>query len=171
MSANVKMTEDHVRQVLRTIQALAQKQVLIGIPDATTDRENGGAVTNAELGYLHEFGSPSNNIPARPFLIPGVTKSNPAAAVLLRQGAEKALDASTQPDGQTGKPVDASLDRAGLLASNAVKRLFTDDNGWAPNAPSTSAQKGSDRPLIDTGQMRRAITYAVVKKDGQQNDA
>jgi hypothetical protein len=157
MRKPLKITEDQVDDVLRTIQALAKKEVLIGIPDATADRPGGEEVTNAELGYLNEFGSPANNIPARPFLIPGVTRIEQQAAVLLRKGAEHSLD--------TGASAVPSLDAAGQLAENSVKRWFTDPaNGWAPNTPSTIRKKGSNRPLIDTGELRRSVTHVVVDK-------
>ena len=72
--------------------------------------------------------------------------------------------------GEAGKAVLArnaslatdELRRAGILGANAAKRWFTDpQNGWAANAPATAARKGSERPLIDTAQMRRSITYLV----------
>jgi hypothetical protein len=160
MKPNVTVTEDRVTETIRALQALAKKECLIGIPEATSSRP-GEPITNAELGYLQETGSPANHIPARPFLVPGVVKVQAAAAVILRKGAEATLD--------QGQPVETALDKAGTLAENAVKRMFTAaDNGWAPNAPSTVARKGSDRPLIDTGELRRSITHVVVKT-GQQD--
>ena len=37
-------------------------------------------------------------------------------------------------------------------------------NGWPPNSPRTIRRKGSDQPLVDTGEMRKAITYVVRDK-------
>jgi hypothetical protein len=54
------------------------------------------------------------------------------------------------------------LKRAGIAGMNAAKRWFRNPaNGWAPNAPSTIARKGSDRPNIDTGALRQAIVWVL----------
>ena len=66
------------------------------------------------------------------------------------------------------KPAEAEkyLMRAGTIAANAAKRKFGSAE-LAPNAPSTIARKGSDKPLIDTGSLRRSIV-AVVRIVGKQ---
>jgi hypothetical protein len=161
MSAGVSMTSDRLPEVIRAVHAMAQKEVLIGIPEATTARP-GEAITNAQLGYSAETGSPAKNIPARPFLIPGVTRAQAPAADILRKGAIESLD--------KGTPVDVALEQAGQLAENSVKRWFTDPaNGWPANTAATIKRKGSDQPLIDTGELRRAVTHVVVKKQGNQD--
>ena len=54
----------------------------------------------------------------------------------------------------------------GLYAESFIKQAFSSGGfgRWAPNKPNTIAQKGSDKPLIDTAQLRRSITSDVVKK-------
>lgn len=156
MKTPLKITSDRVPDVLKALQAMAKKEVLIGIPEEESSRP-GETISNAELGYIHEFGSPASNIPARPFLIPGVEQAQKGAAAILKEGAQETLS--------TNKPIDESLDRAGVLASNSVKRQFTSPtNGWPPDSPATIARKGSDRPLIDTAELRRSVTHVVVKK-------
>ena len=34
-------------------------------------------------------------------------------------------------------------------------------NNWPPNSPRTIAKKGSDVPLIDTGELRKSITHVI----------
>ena len=61
--------------------------------------------------------------------------------------------------------VTQALNRAGLIAQNVVRDWFTNPkNHWAPNAPSTIARKGSDRPLIEWGELRKSLTYVLEKK-------
>ena len=67
----VRVTRDRVSEVLSAVTKLVGREVLVGIPEDNTERVNGDEATNAQLGYVHEFGSPAKNIPARPFLIPG----------------------------------------------------------------------------------------------------
>lgn len=56
------------------------------------------------------------------------------------------------------------LARVGVGAENLVQEAFeTEGFGtWKPNAPLTVALKGSDAPLIDTGEMRRAVDSRAV---------
>ena len=102
----------------------------------------------------------SQKIPPRPVLEPAINapdnKANIAAE--LKLAAQGVLE---------GRPADATqhLSKAGQVGSNAAKRWFTDPrNGWPANAPSTIKAKGSDRPMIDTGELRRAITHVVEEK-------
>ncbi len=54
------------------------------------------------------------------------------------------------------------LEKTGMLGQNIARAWFTNpDNAWAPNSPVTIAMKGSDKPLIDTAEMRKAIVYVV----------
>ena len=58
------------------------------------------------------------------------------------------------------------LKKTGMFVQNKVRSWFTDSrNGWPPNAPSTiKAKKGKSNPLIDTGELRKSITYVVSNK-------
>jgi hypothetical protein len=117
-------------------------------------------VNNAELLYIHSNGSPLRHIPARPVIEPAITE--PGNKALITKELGKAAEA-----GLAGNAADVTmrLNRAGMLAQNICRAWFVDPrNGWAPNAPSTIRRKGSDRPLIDTGALRQAITYIVVQE-------
>lgn len=66
-------------------------QVLVGIPDSNATR-TGGPISNATLGYIHEFGAPEASGPPRPFLIPGVEASLGDVEPYLGDAAEAALE-------------------------------------------------------------------------------
>ena len=183
----IKITKDKLADVLKSIHKLVSQDVLIGIPQENDQRKQ-GPLNNATLGYIHEHGSPANNLPARPFLVPGVTKAEGSAIKQLRKGATAALD---------GNPssAEAGLMAAGLLAVTSVKNELQDGN-FAPLAPSTirgrkygrgtqSTRKSETQyldlvrggmdpaaaqtvagihPLINTGEMRNAVTYVLRKK-------
>lgn len=180
---------DNVDRVLRSIKILTQKQVLVGIPESKADRDNYGSagadVTNAMLAYVHETGAPSHNIPARPFLMPGVSKALPQVIPALQAAAEASLDGDD-------KEVDKFLNVAGLIASASAKREIS-TAPYTPLKDSTIARRHLSRqtksmrpgevqyfklrdqgidegaaqaavgiqPLINTGQLRNAITYVV----------
>lgn len=143
--------------VRKSLECLKKEEVLVGIPESKAPRR-AGDVNNAQLMYIHTNGSPLKGIPARPVIEPAIKARGNKQAIEaeLKASALAALD---------GKPAVTFLRRAGLTAQNAAKAWFTDPrNGWAPNAPSTIRAKGSNRPLIDTAQMRNAITYVVKSK-------
>jgi len=50
--------------------------------------------------------------------------------------------------------------KVGLIAEGAVKTAITQGD-FAKNRPMTIAQKGSDRPLVDSGELLKAITSEV----------
>lgn len=157
----VKMTKDNVSSVLRSIQQLASNEVLIGIPATTTERQDGEAINNATIGYIQERGSPVNNLPARPFLVPGVEKAQKAATDELKKGADEAMDGNAQ-------GAEKALHRAGITASNSVKATI---NAGVPPALADSTLAARRRrgrtgevPLIDTGSLRNSITYVLRKK-------
>lgn len=182
-SGNVK-----VQALTDSLADLTDKQVLVGIPASNADRMPGiikmlvksakskggkrtskrtsklqqaalSMINNAELMYIHTNGSPLKRIPARPVIEPSITEPANQELIVaqLRLAAEAAL---------TGRQdrVILYLGRAGQLAENFARKWFTDPrNHWAPNAPGTIRRKGSDRPLIDVGEMRKAITHLVVE--------
>lgn len=153
----VKVTQDHLKRVLETLRAMESKDVLVGIPEAENGRDS-GPIGNAQLGYMHENGSPAQNIPARPFLAPGVLKVKGAVSDLLAAGAAAALDG--------GSSLLVAFDKAGLVAQNSVKMTLRAGEGFAPLASGTLAarkRKGfsGTKPLIHTGQLLNSITYVV----------
>ena len=156
MANGVSVTRDHSAAILKAIAKLGKRDVLVGIPEATSSRP-GEPVNNAELAYLLSTGSPADNLPARPFLIPGVEQSLPLITKTMEAGGAAALSGNQ-------KAADETLARAGILASNSVKRYVLDSSHFAPNAPLTVKLKGSDKPLIDKSELLRSVTYVVRDK-------
>ncbi len=106
--------------------------------------------------YVHEHGSPLWHSPPRPVLEPAIENSKELIAEQLKKAMQVALD---------GKDPLSQLQKAGMLGQNAARDWFTNPkNGWEPNSPLTIKLKGSSNPLIDTGEMRKAITYVVKEK-------
>lgn len=161
MQAKVRVTRDGLSKLLSRVEALTKSEVLVGIP-AGPERDNDGwLITNAELGYIHEFGSPAMNIPARPFLIPGVVDARDKIAAALGAGARKAL--SSAPG-----PADAALTRAGIIAQTSVQMKIT-TGPFVPLAPATVAKRRAyghmgTKPLIELGEMRRAVQFVIQPK-------
>jgi len=176
------------------VGALAKKEVLVGIPAEHSSRQtpSDDNINNAELLYIQSHGvrkaemraemqkhidagkkyseahslyiqshgSPLWHIPPRPVLEPSIEASKEPIAKQLQGATVAAIDGNQQ-------EVDNALHKAGMVAENAAKAWFENpQNGWPPNSPKTIAKKGSDSPLIDTGEMRKAITH-VVRERGE----
>lgn len=183
MAPGLKVTKDRTKDLLRDVRTLTQRAVLVGIPDDAGPGEVGpqstgnvrresGEPSNAQLGYLHENGSPANNLPARPFLVPGVRNAQKQVEHRLKAAARAALE------GETGR-MNRNLHAAGMEAMISVQRKLQ-SGPFVPLAPGTIAARrrrsaGSSyrrkattaedvKPLIDTAQMLRAVTY-VVRED------
>lgn len=189
---SLKVNKDNVANVLHAIQKLAGQEVLVGIPATEAERnddEPGAPLNNAQLGYIHEYGSPKANIPARPFLEPGVEEQRASITSHLQTAAKAALN------GQ-GEKVELSLNAAGLIASTGARHKLNSGE-FSPLAPSTirnrhkgrntksmrasekryleliaagsSPEQAQDeagiQPLVNTGQLRNSITYVIRKKE------
>lgn len=181
---------NHLRELRKQLKALAKKEVLVGIPAESSTREHSSEINNAELLYVqshgvrsasmrkemqgnldsgmkcskaHELylqshGSPMYHVPPRPVLEPAIASQKETIGKLIGVASKNALE---------GKPAqcEANLNKAGMVAVSAARGWFENPaNGWPPNAPYTIKKKGSSQPLIDTGEMRKAITYVVRDK-------
>lgn len=113
-------------------------------PSASAD-----SLTLIQVAEWMEFGT--RNIPARPFIRGFADNFEPevrgwigAALARVRKGGDMAME----------------LEKVGLRLQAGVQE-FIAFGDFAPLSPRTIARKGSSRPLIDTGQLRSAISYKV----------
>lgn len=168
--------------ILKAVRYLTSTQVLVGVPSdnephlgadvGPNQRKDEGSqstpLTNAELAYLHSNGVPERNIPARPFLQPGIDTVKDKILAIFEHAAKAALD------GNTGE-VDQSFDAVGLLAQGAV-RGYIAAGIPPPLKPATIAARrrrtkgssykrpaGDTVPLIDTAQLLHSISYVKRK--------
>lgn len=149
---NLKGLDDLQRNVSDAYRAR------VGILGSDAQRDDGGPIDNVTLGIIQMFGSITKNIPARDFLfMPIMTHSREIVRAMGSSMVKAAVVAGDI------KKVYALL---GTKALEFVLLGFeTGGFGqWAPNKPATIAAKGSDQPLIDQGELRRAQTSDVVKK-------
>ncbi|MDU5837758.1 MAG: hypothetical protein E6Z53_11945 [Pantoea sp.] len=161
MKSGLIIRADTAQSILDALKTLANKDVLVGIPESKDERDDGD-IGNAAIGYINENGSPAQNIPPRPHLKPGVKSVEQDFMPHLKAAAQKALEGNAE-------GAETSLDRAGTVAANGVKRYIT-ITGFTPLADATIANRlrrgrTGNKPLIDTGEYRRTITHVVRNKD------
>ena len=74
--------------------------------------------------------------------------------------------------GEEREAID-QLRKVGMRGENGCRAWFLNpENGWRPNSPAVQAakmRKGAKiaRPLIDTGELRKSMTYFVRTKGGR----
>jgi hypothetical protein len=129
------------------IRGLAMQRVLVGIPEGRTEP---GGMSTAQVGAWNEFGTAT--IPERPWLRTGITRNLPYFRRVNESNLRRVVDGRMS--------VGTALDLLGVAAAGKVKENLL-AGPWAPNAPSTIAAKGSDKPLVDSGQLVNSISHQV----------
>jgi hypothetical protein len=160
----MKVTSDFTETFNAAIKRFKNDAVLVGIPQTEDKREEQekGTIGNAALLAINNFGSPVNNIPARPVMKIGIRNAQEAIAEQFKLAARAVLK-----EGQSA--ITKYYDRAGMVASQAIKKAINDQDGIKPPAESTLkarkylTQKGfkGTKALVVTGQLRNAITWVL----------
>lgn len=185
---------DALQELMESMEMLVETQVLVGFPEDTSDRDNEGTedkdLTNAALGYIHDNGAPEARIPQREFMRPGIEAVQDEIANLLGKTAGATLR------GGGTEAVHAGLTQVGFKAANSIKRTINAgvppplsertlrgrmkkgrkngggarkgaaqelDRRWDGQTPSMEFAK----PLVDTAQMRNAVTYVLRDRKGK----
>lgn len=134
------------------LEKLKKLRVVVGYQQGQAVSEDG--VDLADIAMWNELGTAS--APSRPFLRKSVDE-NEEKIISFGQFQAKRL---TQ--GATAQDVLTAL---GVMQKGLVQEKIVDGD-FEPNAPSTIKKKGSDKPLIDTGHMRRSVNFAITEKEG-----
>lgn len=161
MKIKIEVTHDTVKQVLDGFKFIENSGVYVGIPESKSSREdNSTGITNAELLFIHTNGSPINNVPARPVIEPALESDQERLSSMLSKMMLYALS------GDFDMAVK-QLKLTGMRGQNVARKWFVNpDNHWPPNTiavQNAKRKKGSTnpKPLIDTGELRKSITYVV----------
>lgn len=164
--SGVWLAVDNLRALVKNLNEVPRKDVLVGVPAEKAGRdpdvgETSSPLNNAEIAYIQNYGAPEANIPARAFMEPGIRDARRQVQNYLKQGAQHVLK------GNYGG-MDRALHAAGLTAQASIRhRIQT--GPFDPLSARTLAarrRKGrmGDKPLLDTGQLRNSINYVVRDK-------
>lgn len=132
--------------MLATLRSMTGVQILVGV------RPDGGDPDIAQIAEWQEFGTKDGHVPERSFLRATVDERKTLIANLLTDAVKKVVRGAKPKNayGQVGRRVVFEVQRR---ISSRID---------PPNAPSTIAKKGSDKPLIDTGHLHTSIDYEVI---------
>ena len=175
------MVINRLPALLRSVEAFSKEDVYVGVPSDNTERKETSHISNAVIAYINDNGSPAQNIPARPFMRPGIESAKEDIKSAFKRGAEANLKGNEA-------AIDIAMHQAGLIAQRNIRAVI--NAGIAPAlAESTlkararrgskgaktelksrsetgiSSATGSAKPLIETGQLRNSINYVIRSKD------
>lgn len=152
-----------LKTLIGAFDSLPEYNIEIGVfsGDAMRKETIRVGITNAELMFIHENGSPLHHIPARPVLKMTIDWANKE---LLKPTIDRAIKAFLDSHFNQDA-LEKELNKMCIRMENYARDLiYSNDGRLAPNAPSTIAKKGDNHPLFDTGQLARSITCQLVKK-------
>jgi hypothetical protein len=173
-------------RLMGILTALKKTHVYVGIPEEKAGRRS-GEVTNAQLLFIHTNGSPLRRIPKRPVIEPALATPETQARIqaLFKACALAALANDPEKAVKNLKKVGI------VGADASKKWFTDGRNSWPPNKPATIRRKlaklrgrrkqaalaafaagaanyefnnttyGVNTVLVDTAQMRNAITYVI----------
>ena len=128
----------------------------VGILGSDVNRQDANGITNSEIGIVHEFGN--EKMPVRSFLrMPVMTH---------KKEILKSMDGTKSRDAFAKKDFVRLFHLLGQSARSIVLQAFeTGGFGhWPDITEATKAAKGSSVILVDTAQLKNAITEDVVKR-------
>lgn len=162
-----------IANIIKGFDWIRHTEVLVGIPQEKSSRPK-GKLTNAEIMYILTNGSPVNHLPPRPVIEPAINEEETFGRICdqLKEGMRSALWGNIpkaqkyyEKAGMIGMRASQDYITSGSLAPNAP---ITINGGWMRNhvtgEPIYIKGKHSSQPLIDTGNLRKSITYVVRKK-------
>lgn len=181
----IRVTIDKVKDIAKGLETLASVRVMAGVPSTKAPRtDEGQPINNAQLMYIHENGAPEINLPARPVVHPAIKEVQPHLIAIFEGAAHHALAGNKE-------AVMQDYNAAGIVAQNAMRKRITDGPfaPLSPRTIAARAAKAGRgrrkgeqqyldlvksgvsaleaqnatgiKPLIDTGQLRRALTYVI----------
>jgi hypothetical protein len=183
--AHIEESGSNIDIVQNLLKDLKGKNVLVGIPEEEAERPNNDKINNAQLVYIHTHGirrkamredmrpnlmagmeyskayelyihtngSPLWHSPPRPIIEPAIEYHRDLIAQKIQEVISCALD---------GRDYKKALVGLGFTAQDIVREWFENpNNNWEPNAPYTIAKKGSDKPMIDTSELRKSIVFVI----------
>jgi hypothetical protein len=104
----------------------------------------------ARIAAWNEFGVPAKNIPSRPYFRNAIDGSREELKEFKKDIFEQVTQGKINPH--------QAFELIGLWMQNKIRESIL-KGSWKPNAERTKREKGSSKPLIDSGQMINSLTF------------
>ncbi|WLF84834.1 hypothetical protein [Moraxella sp. ZY210820] len=128
--------------------------VLNNKPHITSGNAGKPSIGMADLAEIHEYGDSTRHIPERSFLRASLRQNESNYVDVLESGLFTVLSGEMS--------IDKLKHKLGLIAHRDVVKYISTAN-FAPLKPSTikRRRKQSNRPLVDTGNLRNSLSFEV----------
>lgn len=123
--------------------------VKIGFSSGASEKDG---TPSALVGAVHEFGSETRGIPERSYLRSTMHEQMNKYVQMNKRSLQRVVKGIMS--------MRLALELLGQVASGDVKRKIR-TGPFTPLSQGTIDRKGSDRPLIDTGDMLKNVTYEL----------
>ena len=144
------------KKFFKEIEKLVKMQVRVGYQQGKDFYEGEGKkVDLLDVAMFNELGT--SRTPSRPFMRDSVDDNEENITKFCQAQLKGIVNGS--------KDAESVLKAIGAMQVGLVQKTIK-DGSFTPNAPSTIARKGSDKPLIDTGLMRQSVHYVITDKKG-----
>ena len=138
-------------KIMREMKQAAELTVEVGVQAGATTKD--GKADLATVASIHEFGT--DNIPSRPFMRESFDQNVGELDKFMQDvGGRIIVNRISASQG---------LNLVGQKMTGIIQKKIV-GGPWTPNAPATIRQKGSARPLIDEGHLRKSIRHVVKSK-------
>ena len=142
------------QKFFREIEKLKKLQVRVGYQEGEKFYdEDGKKVDLLDVAMFNELGT--SRTPSRPFMRDSVDDN--------ADGISSSCKSKLRAIANGSKTAEEVLKEIGVMQVGLVQKSIREGD-FAPNAPSTIKRKGSDKPLIDTGQMRQSVHFVITDK-------
>lgn len=149
MSQDDRWTPEGLR-LMNNLKELQSLEVRIGFEQGKSfNSEN---VDILDYAMFNELGT--SRAPSRPFMRKSVDENSAEINTFIK---------GIQGELANGTPAETILKKIGVFQKGLIQDKI-ESGSYTPNAPSTIAKKGSSKPLIDKGDMRRAVNFVIKKK-------
>lgn len=153
MAFRITDNDKGYKELVARVFGFGRPKITVGVHEKDGGAEHGEGTTIADVATWNEFGAGS--IPERSFLRAWFDENQERIKEVIKRLLADVI---------AGKiSEDVALERLGLWMQADIQKRIAQGIP-PPNAASTIAAKGSSVPLVDTGQLRSAITFEV-KKD------
>lgn len=145
-----KLTADG-KKLKKELEQLKKLQVRIGFQRGKKKHDD--ETDMCDVALFNELGTSKS--PSRPFLRQSVDDNSDKINALCKSIMKNVSNGSCT--------AEEAYKKAGVYIKGLVQEQIKNGE-FEANKPSTIKKKGSDKPLIDTGQMRQSVNFVICKK-------
>lgn len=145
-----KLTADG-KKLKKELEQLKNLQVRIGFQRGKKKYDD--ETDMCDVALFNELGTSKS--PSRPFLRQSVDDNGDKINALCKSIMKNVANGSCT--------AEEAYKKAGVYIKGLVQEQIKNGE-FEANKPSTIKKKGSDKPLIDTGQMRQSVNFVICKK-------